>query len=243
MTSVMPSRCESTKDLFAYAVDNRPSIVYVATNSINGKRYIGLTRLTLSKRRQTHFLNARRDHGHHNQALYAAIRKYSESAFVFSVLAECESYKAACVEERRLIQKLRPEYNLTMGGEGVLGHRHDNKTRAKMSTAAKKRGAPWIQGQCPSGVREKLAASARARKGTIKLTEAQKARRRRILLISNAARKMPVVCVTHGLAFECAADAAIFYGLADAMSISNYCKGRQAHSGGLVFAYAEEWWK
>ena len=40
------SKYATDYDLFAYAHDNRPSIVYLVTNILNGKRYIGMTRQT-----------------------------------------------------------------------------------------------------------------------------------------------------------------------------------------------------
>ena len=51
-------QCKKTRDLFAYADDNRPSIVYMATNSVNGKRYIGITRQDLRKRKIQQYGNS-----------------------------------------------------------------------------------------------------------------------------------------------------------------------------------------
>lgn len=232
-------RDDKTKDLFAYAEDNRASIVYMATNTVNGKRYIGITRLTLDKRRECHFMHARMPNGR-AQHFYRAIRKHGESAFAFAIVVHCDSYKAAGAEERRLIAQLQPEYNKTEGGEGILGHRHNAETRRKMS-AAKNGKSPWPTGQYPAEVRAKLAASARARKGTFRYTEAQKAVMRANARKANEARRRPVVCLTDGLAFKGTIEAGEYYGLTSGQ-VSYLAQGRFNSRRGLRFAYAEDVW-
>ena len=49
-----------TVDLFAYAEDNRPSIVYMARNTKNGNLYIGVTRRSVEQRRKKHLGEAAR---------------------------------------------------------------------------------------------------------------------------------------------------------------------------------------
>ena len=209
------------RDLFAYAHDNRASIVYIAVNTVNGKRYIGLTRVGLAKRRKTHLMNARRDHGHHNQYFYAALRKYGEYAFVFSELSHHASYVEACAAERNAIAALRPEYNLTAGGEGVIGHRHNEETRQKMSARAKARNAPWPKGACPEEVREKLAASGRARKGTYsaelraRIGQAHVGRK-------NDRDSRAVYCDSDGLSFRNIQAASKHYNV-NAQTMANWC--------------------
>ena len=52
---------------------------------------------------------------------HAAIRKYGESAFQWVELLKCESLKAAMDKEIELIAELKPEYNITRGGQGIVG--------------------------------------------------------------------------------------------------------------------------
>ncbi len=113
-------RDDKTKDLFAYAEDNRPSIVYMATNKINGKRYIGITRQTLHLRIHGHFKTARRRLTA-KSPFHRAIRLYGEEAFAFTILRECPTYRDAGMEEIRLILELAPEYNASNGGEAISG--------------------------------------------------------------------------------------------------------------------------
>jgi group I intron endonuclease len=239
-------RDQKTKDLFAYAEDNRPSIVYMATNTVNGKRYIGLTRLSLEKRRATHIMNANRDHGHHNQYFYRALRKHGTSAFVFSILERCSDYKLACATERRLIAERRPEYNLTAGGEGVLGHRFSVATREKMSETRKGRPPVWKVGECPPEVRAKLSASARARKGTYNHSEEVKEKLRANARLANASRRRRVICLTDWREFSAISEATQYYGLTKGV-VELYCRGVQHRIKpdkfgrlGLEFAFVED---
>jgi group I intron endonuclease len=231
-----------TKDLFSYADDNhRISLVYQALNRVNGKRYVGLTRLTLDKRRKTHFVNARRRHGHHQQYFYQAIRKYGEDAFEFSVLSRHDTYKAACAAERSLIAQLRPEYNLTAGGEGVVGHRHDAATRRQMSARKNGKG-PWAKGQCPPEVRAKLSLAAQRRKGRELITG-----RRREAIIANArrgndARRQPVICLDDGFAYPSASTAAAHYGISRA-GVQLLCRTGRSGERGLRFVFVDEVWQ
>ena len=236
-------RDEKTKDLFAYAEDNRPSIVYMATNKVNGKRYIGLTRTGLELRKQRHFAHARNGRPQH---FVRAIRKYGEEAFEFVTLEKCESYKAACEAERRFIAELKPEYNKTAGGEGILGHRHNAATRRKMS-AAKKGRAPWAKGECPAEVRAKLSAAKLGyRYDRAKMTDAHKNAIHANRLKGNAARRRPVICLTEWRQFPGLTEASQHYGLSGTM-IGLYCRGSQQRCTrdkwgrrGLEFAFVED---
>jgi group I intron endonuclease len=58
-------------------------IIYLATNTVNGKRYVGQT-VNPHKRWRDHKSAARRNI---DKAFYAAMRKYGEDAFVFETLA------------------------------------------------------------------------------------------------------------------------------------------------------------
>ena len=59
-------------------------IIYGARNTVNGKWYIGQTVTGLGKRRRRHLIYARNNYD--NTVFHAAIRKYGESAFEWTVL-------------------------------------------------------------------------------------------------------------------------------------------------------------
>jgi len=85
-------------------------MIYIITNKINGNQYIGKTSKTIEKRWYQHQKNA--EYGH-NTYLYKAIRKYGVENFVCEYLAE-----GLDNEEILLIEKYKPEYNMTRGGDG-----------------------------------------------------------------------------------------------------------------------------
>ena len=109
-------------------------IVYIATNKINGKSYIGQTQKSLNDRISKHFYSVR-----HNSNLYFhnALRKYD---FDWSILEECKSKTDLDMREGYYIEQyntLKDGYNLTQGGEGSFGYKHSDETRKKMSEIAK----------------------------------------------------------------------------------------------------------
>jgi group I intron endonuclease len=122
-------------------------IVYLVTNLVNGKRYVGKTRLPLQRRWRQHLRDAARGS---SCMLHRAIRKYGESAFVLSVLVECQTLEEMNAMEIAKIAELRTHesaigYNATLGGDGCLGRtgadapmfgkRHSHETRKKMRLA------------------------------------------------------------------------------------------------------------
>jgi group I intron endonuclease len=79
--------------------------LYIITNKIDGKCYIGKTSQSLDKRWYQHCKNA--VYGH-DTYLYRAIRKYGVDNFVCEYLAD-----GLDEEEVILIEKHKPEYNMT----------------------------------------------------------------------------------------------------------------------------------
>lgn len=94
-------------------------IVYTLTCSATGKQYVGQTVGRASKRRWTHFSDARNGRRH---PLSSAIRKYGESAFAFQVLVAGSNKAELDDLEDFYISTLRTlhpgGYNLRRGGAG-----------------------------------------------------------------------------------------------------------------------------
>jgi group I intron endonuclease len=61
-------------------------IIYLITNNINGKKYVGQTTTPLSYRFTNHKSDARNNRGYY---LASAIRKYGEDNFKIEALFEC----------------------------------------------------------------------------------------------------------------------------------------------------------
>lgn len=93
--------------------------VYIITNKANAKQYVGITKNI--KRRWHQHLSTNGS----APALHAAIKKYGSDGFVFSHIYDAFDFESACDIERLLIEqhntKFPHGYNLTDGGEGVVG--------------------------------------------------------------------------------------------------------------------------
>lgn len=127
-------------------------VLYQAVNRVNGKRYVGITKQGLPTRVYKHLYKARNGQGYR---LGAAIRKYGEDAIVFSTLVVCPDYRYALDAEMAYIAATKPEYNVTAGGEGVLGLQMSEETRAKLG-AANKGNKYWVGRKHKPETMEKL---------------------------------------------------------------------------------------
>lgn len=112
-------------------------LVYLVTNSINGKRYVGKTsasnaEIAIKKRWRRHLYDARRGKG---WLISRAIRKYGPENFVISVRHTCEIEPDAFAMEILEIAQTSPEYNSTKGGEGVVGYVRSPEQRKRMGRA------------------------------------------------------------------------------------------------------------
>ena len=83
--------------------------IYILTNNINGKRYIGSSN-NIRKRLWKH-RSLLRHNKHENQYLQNAWNKYGENSFTFVVLEKCE-IDVLLQREQYYIDTLKPEYNI-----------------------------------------------------------------------------------------------------------------------------------
>jgi len=97
-------------------------IVYKAINSLNGSEYIGITKRGLPARIRQHLSDARRNRTGCRK-FWRALRKYGPRSFRWEIIAEGLDRDAAIVMERALIAERKPRYNITVGGDGVIGVR------------------------------------------------------------------------------------------------------------------------
>lgn len=97
------------------------TIIYIITNKINGKQYVGKTTFSLQKRFQEHIYESRRkDQQDRHRPLYLAFQKYGEENFSIEQLEEVDD-SLANAREKYWIQKLNTYYtgyNATFGGDG-----------------------------------------------------------------------------------------------------------------------------
>lgn len=113
--------------------------VYVHTNKLNNKKYVGLTKKRPKDRWQ-------RGNGYtHSIYFYSAIQKYGWDGFYHDVVADCLSKEEASTLERELIKEYKTTnriygYNLNQGG--FVGGNTNHSTREKLSILNKGKNNP-----------------------------------------------------------------------------------------------------
>lgn len=109
-------------------------LIYLVTNIINGKQYVGQTQNSASVRWSQHKHQALKKDS--SSVLAAAIRKYGPENFKVSILKTCASIEELNVSEIGLISSLNSlaphGYNLDSGGSNKIMH---ESTKQKLSAA------------------------------------------------------------------------------------------------------------
>ena len=92
-----------------YGIAFKTCGVYMLTNKLNGKKYIGSS-ACIGSRLSDHFGQSMRNPK--GRPLYTEMNEYGKEAFEYCVLEECD--KSIKVDrEQYWVEKLNPEYNLT----------------------------------------------------------------------------------------------------------------------------------
>lgn len=126
-------------------------MAYRITCIPTGRVYVGITSQGLRRRWNQHLSASKKG----STKLSRAIRKYGKGAFVMEQIASSWSYEHLLEFESLLISQWDSAgngLNCTLGGEGVVGHRHTSESRLAMSEARPK---VWSQ----PGYREDIAAA------------------------------------------------------------------------------------
>ncbi len=113
-------------------------IIYLASNLITDKRYVGQTTKTLSERKAKHLQNSQTDL---NNRFYQAIRKHGIDSFEWEILEEADQVN---LDEREIywikeFNSLYEGYNMTVGGGTLYGHKHTEATKKKIGKSLKGR--------------------------------------------------------------------------------------------------------
>lgn len=149
--------------------------IYLITNSVNGKRYVGITTRTPERRWLEHLDAAQRGRRY---AMPSAIRKYGATAFQIETLEVCPDVATGLIREQFWIEALGTMvplgYNTTAGGRGVLRMAVSEETRAKQAAAirgrkhseASRARMRQIARQRPAEHLQKIAAAMRGRSHT-----------------------------------------------------------------------------
>jgi len=119
-------------------MENLNFTIYLIRNIVNNKVYVGKTSRPLFTRIKEHLRFSNPGH-----ALHRAIKKYGQNCFTVEVLAErIESLKKANITEISLIQSYQANnkkygYNLTSGGDGIVGYKWTAAQLMQMSERVK----------------------------------------------------------------------------------------------------------
>lgn len=136
-------------------MSNRPMLVYLLTNKMTDKKYVGITGQLLSARWQRHRMDARTGF---KSYLCRALRKYGPENFSLEVIATASNRADLQKLEIEYIEKLNTRspngYNMTIGGDG-RHEPHSDETRKKMSEAHRRRMAdPELRAHLSQKMRE-----------------------------------------------------------------------------------------
>jgi group I intron endonuclease len=107
--------------------------IYKIKNILNHKFYIGKTKKNPDKRFKEHFYLSKRSKTH----FHKAIKKYGVDNFQVEILEVVDSNELLNEKEKYWIEKLKPDYNKTSGGDGVVGYSYTEEHKKNMSLSKK----------------------------------------------------------------------------------------------------------
>jgi len=191
-------------------------IVYKATNVVNGKFYIGVTKKTLKERIYGHFWAAANKS---KMIFHRAIRKYGKDNFIFEKIDEYASHRDALSAEIRYIFELKPPYNVAVGG-GIIGIEWSEKRR---ETTIRSMKAAWTLER-----RQHLSAMNKGKKPSASAIKNS--------AIARAGGYRAVICLDDGRVFKGLRAAEKFYGI-KSNHIGTACSGVELSAHGKHFAY------
>ena len=127
--------------------------IYYILNVFNGKIYIGYA-VSILKRWRVH-KHLLRNRKHHNRHLQSAWDKDGEDALLFGIIETVEDAAVLLEREQHWINYYESHndekgYNLRPLAGSMLGHKHSDATRKKLS-ASHKGHAPWNKGKKMEG--------------------------------------------------------------------------------------------
>lgn len=181
--------------------DKQTTYVYLFTNTVNGKCYVGISTAP-NRRKRNHIV------GNGSKALYAAMLKYGMDAFEFKILSKHHTYSGAAKREIKDIKKynsITPNgYNLSTGGEqSSLGVKHLPETIqkyrdwARTPAYAAKLSAAKVGRKLPPSTRMRMSNAHKGHKVSedtrTKLSVANKGRRFPERTGENSPRALPVM--------------------------------------------------
>lgn len=208
--------------------------VYIHTNKINNKKYIGIT----SQLPETRWRNGR---GYEPYLRFGkAIHKYGWDNFAHEVVYHNLSENEAKEAEIALIQQLNTTnqsygYNMTTGGDGTSGYHHREDSKKKMSVAKIGENHPNYGNHLSDSTRKKIGAALTGNSNPLGVIRSDSTKEK----MSESKRKP--VCMMDGKdtirIFDSAKQAQNETGISR-KNISLCCLGQRKHAGGYSWSFA-----
>ena len=132
--------------------------IYLATNTLNNKKYVGMTKLALRQRIALHSSNAKKSS--RSKSVFAdALKKYGIAAFCWETICEHDDFIETQKLEVFYIKKFKTHitnggYNLTTGGYGIKGLPYEIKKEPKHKKS--KRVKMFFASEAGLKIRKKL---------------------------------------------------------------------------------------
>ena len=244
---------------------SKSMVIYVITNRLNGKQYVGQTARPLGDR-----IN---EHSKSEYPIGHAIRKHGIENFSVEILAEGKTLDELCMLERYFIARFNSNdpnfgYNLTEGGEHIAGWHHTEQTRANISAALKGRifteahkqhlrevnlGAnnPMYGKHLTDEQKAKLSAALSGAnnplygiprseevKAKISATKLANGRSEEAIAKTKEACSIPIVCVETGIVYSSITEAAKELGVSRT-AVAYVCHGKTKSIKGLTFRFVD----
>lgn len=229
--------------------------VYLITNTVNGKRYVGQTTTSLSNRWNGHTSGART--GLYDWPLHRAIRKYGENNFQIKILAKCSTVQEMDHRETyyiKILKTLCPNgYNAQSGGH--VNHTVSKETRMKKSQSVTGSKNPRFGKKNSPEHRHKISKARKGRpgnrpseEGLRKISKSNTGKRPflnkrhtedtklRMSLARNHV-KIKIFCVTNNITYNSLTEASKALGV-ERCKIKEVIKATRNHTKGFVFRKA-----
>lgn len=210
------------------------ALVYIATNIVNGKQYIGVTEKTLRRRKARHFSPSNLNSS--ELPFARALKKYGKKGFLWDVVKDGLTEDEAYELEEALIKECReqgyPLYNVADGGKGTRPSFQpvfcvtDNMHYLSVQEAAK------AYGLSESCIVQKCQTGAKTKSGLRFRYDGDNS-------CNRGGKSLKVACLNDGQVHRNALAASKHYNISRG-SISDACRGASVSAHGLYFCYCNE---
>jgi len=111
--------------------------IYSITNKVNGNQYVGKTVETVERRWKQH----KKSIDLLDCVIYRAMRKYGLDNFFIETIEKVDGDNELLLEREihwiKTLDTYKNGYNMTKGGEGTVGYKHNDETKQKLRESRK----------------------------------------------------------------------------------------------------------